>query len=185
MKKWKKILMTIVTILYIFPFIAMLWPHESQLMGNYINKWLIQSNINNFTAETIVKIYLIICVVFLIFLLFIIILWPAAKNNVILVNQKSGKLSLDNRGIISYINKKFKDENLENINIKIKNQAHSLKIKVHAESKYQEDKLQKIIQLQDQVNKDLKQLLENTEIEKINTNIVIKRLKNNKNIRVL
>ncbi|AEJ24107.1 alkaline shock response membrane anchor protein AmaP [Weissella koreensis] len=185
MKKWKKILMAIVTILYIFPFISMIKPHESKMIGNQINAWLIQNNINNFTVETIIEIYLIICVVFLIIMLFTIIFWPSAKNNVVLTNQKSGKLALDNRGISSFINQRFKDENLENINIKIKNQVHSIKIKVSAESKYQQDKVQKIIRLQDQINKDLNELLKNTDINKINTNIVINRPKNSKNIRVL
>lgn len=185
MKKWKKILMAIVTIFYIFPFVSMFNPQGSKMIGNKINTWLGQNNINNFTMETIIEIYLIICVVLLLFILFMIIFWPLAKNNVVLTNQKSGKLSLDNRGISSFINQRFKDEDMENINIKIKNQAHSIKIKVIAESKYQQDKLQKIIRLQDQINKDLNELLENTDINKINTNIVINRPKNSKNIRVL
>lgn len=129
MKKWKKILMAIVTILYIFPFISMIKPHESKMIGNQINAWLIQNNINNFTVETIIEIYLIICVVFLIIMLFTIIFWPSAKNNVVLTNQKSGKLALDNRGISSFINQRFKDENLENINIKIKTKFIQLRLR--------------------------------------------------------
>lgn len=186
MRKWQKTILIILAILYALPFAVIIWHPESQRLGNQIDKWLVNNNMANLSIGNIAYYYAVILAILLLIVLLFVLFWPHAKDDVVLQKDKNGVLKLDNRGITAYINRSFSGSSLTNAHVTVKNRAHSVKLKIEVETPYKQAELKILDNIKQKLDEDLKQLLRDTNISTIKTNLIIKQARQNKkNTRVV
>lgn len=186
MRKWQKTILVILAILYVIPFAVIIWHPESQKLGNQIDKWLVNNNMANLSVSNISYYYAIILGALLLIILLFVLFWPHAKDDVVLQKDSNGELKLDNRGITAFIDRSLSGSSLNNAHVVIKNRAHSVKLKVEAETPYRKAEIKRLDDTKQKLDEDLKELLCDTSISTIKTDIIIKQARQNKkNTRVV
>jgi preprotein translocase subunit SecG len=186
MRRWQKTILVILAILYVIPFAVIIWHPESQKLGNQIDNWLINNNMDNLSVGNVAYYYAIILGALLLIILLLVLFWPHAKDDVVLQKDKDGELRLDNHGITAFINRSLSGSSLSNAHVMVKNRAHSVRLKVEAETPYRKAEIKRLDDTKQKLDEDLKHLLRDTNISTIKTNIIIKQARQNKkNTRVI
>jgi hypothetical protein len=186
MRRWQKFILGLLILLYVLPFVVIIWFPESQKIGHQIDAWLVQNNLGGVGVNTIVYYYAVVLAIILLGGLIILMFWPRKKNDLVLEQSASGTLSLDNRGITAFVNRALSGEGLENINVKVTNHPKRISLTVTASAPYRSAVIGQLDRIKAKLDRNLEELLRETNISTIKTKIVVgQSSKNKSNTRVI
>lgn len=180
MRIWHKLIILVLTLLYVLPFLVIIWRPESRSVIHQLNVGLKQIGLNNVSVADIAYYYAIILALLLGIVIIMILFWPIKKDDVILISDKTGSLKLDNRGITSFVSRSLSGAGLADIDVRIKNRRKKINLVVRARTPYRQAMLASLGTIRMQLEQDLQTLLRDTGVTRIETKLIIDQAKQSK-----
>lgn len=178
MKKWQKISLSFLTIIYLIGLSVMLWP---QLVTKTL-AMLRRINLNaSFNSHQFIEYYGLTLLGITVLILITLLLMPGQKKDVTLIESKSGRLALGNEGITHFIQTQLSGEGLNNIRVKIKNTRHTKKFYIIADAVYRNHVITDLPRLKTELVSKLENLLAGTDNAPISVDIKVNQASNGKN----
>lgn len=153
MKKWHKVILSIITMLYVIPLISFIWPQIFYYGLGELNDWLATIDIPIINWAIVIQVMGYILLIGLGIVLCLIIFAPVTRLEVVLVDTKDGRLELSKQSLVSYVKLIATEMDLSVNRIKINPTRTQLKIKLHAVA-YQADNLKPSVEQQRQAITD-------------------------------
>ncbi|GAK31189.1 hypothetical protein WOSG25_080210 [Weissella oryzae SG25] len=173
MRIWHKLVILVLTLLYVLPFLVIIWRPESRIVIHQLNIGLKKIGLNNLSVANIAYYYAIVLALLLVIGAIIILFWPTKKDDVTLIRDKTGSLTLDNRGITGFVKRSLSGSGLTDIDVKIKNHRRKVNLIVRAKTPYQQAMLANLGTIKMQLEDGLQALLKDTGVARIETKLIV------------
>lgn len=132
MKIWQKVLLSILTILYVIPLINFIWPQIFYYSLGEFNSWLAAINIPQINWLLVIEIFGYGLLIGLGVILCVILFAPVTRLEVILVDTKDGRLELSKQSLTSYVELVAREMGLSVSRVKVKPTRSHVKVTLHA-----------------------------------------------------
>lgn len=132
MKKWQKIVLSILTIFYAVPLVNFIWPHEFHHALRSTNGWLKSINITPINWHMVIIVFSTILLIGLGLILCLLLFAPVTRLEVILVDTKNGRLELSKQSLASYTTFVAVEHGLKDVRVKVKPTRKQVTLIIHA-----------------------------------------------------
>ncbi|WP_294977334.1 alkaline shock response membrane anchor protein AmaP [uncultured Leuconostoc sp.] len=170
MKKWRKAMLSLLSIGYLIGLAIMLWPRIIVTIMAVLERMNLNIAI---TSQTIVEYYGMTLIVITLIILLGILLAPSQKADIPLSQTKRGRLALSNTGVSHFIQTQLSGEGLSNIKVTIKNTRHQKLFHIVADSVYQQYAITELPRLTNTLTDKITDLLAGVNTVPIKVNMKI------------
>lgn len=184
MKKSKKVVLSLFSIMYLIGISLLVWPHVVGKVITFLSKLGFRLDV---TGKSFIYYYGLLLLGLTLLVWILVLVWPAALPDVVLRKTRAGRLALSNDGIQDFIKIKLSNEDLYNIKVKFKNTHRRRKFLITADSIYRQSTIKELPRISQELTKSITELLSGTDETPTKVNIKINKRHNSKHesIRVV